>query len=85
MIVITQVIAMEDDYFKVLVLVVVAFLIVSLTINAFLATDPRFVSSPPIRVNGYLTERGDPIPGYYFAPDQFPGKEQSGTGNRLNQ
>jgi hypothetical protein len=72
MILLIQVMAIEDENFKVLVLVVVAFLIVSLAINAFLATDPRSVSDPPIRITGYLTEQGDPMPGYYFAPGQFP-------------
>jgi hypothetical protein len=63
---------MKDENFKVMVLVVVAFLVVSLAINAFLASDPRSFSSPPVRMNGYFTEQGEPMPGYYFAPDQFP-------------
>jgi hypothetical protein len=61
------VITVEDENFKVLVLVVVAFLVVSLTINAYLTTDPRSLSGPPIRISGYLTDQGEPIPGYYIA------------------
>jgi hypothetical protein len=72
MILIIQVMTMKDENFKVLVLVVVAFLVVSLAINAFLASDPHSFSSPPARVNGYFTEQGEPLPGYYFVPDQFP-------------
>jgi len=68
MILIIQVMTMKDENFRVLVLVVVAFLVVSLIINAFLASDLHAFSSPPVRMNGYLTGKGDPMPGYYFAP-----------------
>ena len=84
MILIIQVTAMEDENFKVLVLVIVAFLVVSLMINAFLASDPHSFSSPPIRVGGYLTEQGEPIPGYYFVSDQLP-RTSPGGGNLQTQ
>ena len=58
---------MDDEYYKVLVLAVTAILIVSLTINILLAADPEALSSPPIRVTGYMTGDGDPAPGYYAA------------------
>jgi hypothetical protein len=69
MILLIQVMSMNDESFKVLVIVVVAILVISLVINAFLATDPRSFSSPPLRAEGYFTEHGDPMPGYYSIPN----------------
>ena len=64
MILIIQVTAMDDEgNFKFLVILIVAILIVSLLINAFLASDPRSLSTPPLRMQGYLTSNGDPAPG----------------------
>ena len=63
---------MNDEYFKVLVIVVASILVISLAINGFLATDPHAFSSPPARLGGYFTESGAPIPGYYPAPGQVP-------------
>lgn len=63
---------MNDGYFKVLVIAVTAILIVSLTINFLLASDPQALSGPPVRVTGYLTDMGEPAPGYFFAPGQTP-------------
>jgi hypothetical protein len=83
MILIIQVISVNDESYKVLVLVVAAILVVSLVINAFLASDPRSFSSPPVRVGGYFTGHGDPLPGYYIEPGQYAatygmiGEEQS--------
>lgn len=71
MILIIEVISVNDESYKVLVLVVAAILVVSLMINAFLAADPRSFSSPPFRVGGYFTEHGDPLPGYYIKPGQY--------------
>lgn len=73
MILLIQVMSMNDESFKVLVIVVVAILVISLVINACLATDLRSFSSPPLRAEGYLTERGDPMQGYYIAPGQNGG------------
>lgn len=70
MILLIQVMSMDDESFKVLVIVVVAILVISLVINAFLATDLQSFSSPPLRAEGYFTERGDPMPGYYSVPGQ---------------
>lgn len=64
---IIAVIHMDDEYYKILALAVAAILIVSLTINILLAADPEALASPPIRVTGYLTPEGDPVPGYYAA------------------
>ena len=63
---------MNDGYFKVLVIAVTAILMVSLTINFLLASDPQSLSGPPVRVTGYLTDRGEPASGYYAAPGQVP-------------
>jgi hypothetical protein len=46
---------------------------VSLVINALLASDPASLSAPPIRMQGYITESGSPVMGYYLAPDQITG------------
>ncbi len=73
MILIIEVMSMDKESYKVLVVVVTAILVVSLLINAFLAADPRSFSSPPLRVGGYFTEHGDPLPGYYRAPYQSVG------------
>jgi hypothetical protein len=51
--------AVNDEGSKALVLIAIAFLKVSLTINASPVTDP------PIRTRGYLMEWGYPMPGYY--------------------
>jgi hypothetical protein len=59
----------DEGSFKFLVILIVAILIVSLLINAFLSSDPRSLSTPPIRMQGYLNPAGDPAPGYYLAPD----------------
>ena len=47
---------MDEHSTKLLVLAVTAFLIVSLTINFLLASDPAALSSPPLRVNGYIND-----------------------------
>jgi hypothetical protein len=82
---IIQVIVLDDESnFKFLVILIVAILIVSLLINAFLSTDPRSLSTPPIRMQGYLTPAGDPAPGYYIAPDNYaPGSPDSGKQQNL--
>jgi hypothetical protein len=66
------VVPMNDEYFKILALMVVAILVISLTINGFLASNPHSFSTPPVRVGGYFTQEGTPIPGYYLAPGQVP-------------
>ena len=63
---------MDEHSSKFLVLAVTAFLIVSLTINVLLASGPDAFSSPPLRVNGFITDQGEPAPGYYYAPGQVP-------------
>ncbi len=57
---------MDEDSLKLVVTVVVAILAVSLLINAFLAADRHAFSSPPVRVAGYFTAQGEPVPGYYI-------------------
>jgi hypothetical protein len=76
---------MKDDCFKELVLVVVVFLVVSLMINAFLTSDPQSLSGPPLRITGYFTALGEPIPGYYLAPDQISRENPAGENNRINK
>jgi len=71
MILIIQVRSMKDESYKILVIVVAAILVVSLMINAFLASDLQAFSSPPVRMGGYFTEHGDPLPGYYIEPGQY--------------
>jgi hypothetical protein len=66
------VLSVNDEAFKELVLVVVAILVISLVINAFLSANPQSFSEPPLRIQGYITEHGDPVPGYYLAPNQNP-------------
>lgn len=68
MILIREVMSMDKESLKVLVVVVTAILVVSLLINAFLAADLESFSSPPVRIGGYFTVSGEPIPGYYSAP-----------------
>lgn len=58
----------DEGTFKFLAIVIVAILVISLLINAFLASDPHSFSAPPIRIQGYLTSSGTPAPGYYIAP-----------------
>jgi hypothetical protein len=58
----------DDEYYKVLVIVVAAVLSVSLLINVILAADLNAFTRPPVRVHGYFTEKGEPAPGYYIAP-----------------
>lgn len=67
MILFIEVMSMDKESLKVLVVVVTAILVVSLLINAFLATDLQSFSSPPLRIGGYFTAPGEPIPGYYSA------------------
>jgi hypothetical protein len=69
MILFIQVMSMNDESFKVLVLVVVAILVISLLMNAFFAADLQSFSSPPVRVTGYFTEKGEPLPGYYIGTE----------------
>jgi hypothetical protein len=80
MIQIIQVMVLDDEgNFKFLVILIAAILIISLLINAFLASDLRSLSTPPIRMQGYLTSNGDPSPGYYVAPDSLvPGSGDPG-------
>ena len=73
MILIIEVMSMDKESLKVLVVVVTAILVVSLLINAFLAADLQSFSSPPVRIGGYFTVSGEPIPGYYPAPNQPAG------------
>ena len=63
---------MNDEYFKVLVIVVTSILVISLVINGFLAANPHAFSTPPVRLGGYFTESGTPLMGYYLAPGQVP-------------
>jgi hypothetical protein len=70
MILIKEMISMDNESYKVLVVIVAAILVVSLLINAFLAADLQSFSSPPLKIGGYFTERGAPIPGYYLAPQE---------------
>jgi hypothetical protein len=68
MILIIPVLVMDNDGdFKFLVIMIVGILVISLLINAFLASDPRSLSAPPIRMQGYVTGNGDPVSGYYIA------------------
>lgn len=68
MILIIPVLAMDNNGdFKFLVIIIVGILVISLLINAFLASDPRSLSAPPIRMQGYVTGNGDPVSGYYIA------------------
>jgi hypothetical protein len=58
---------MKDENFRLLVIVIVVFLIVSLLMNSLLAADPGLVKGPPVRIYGYIAVDGTPIDGYYFA------------------
>jgi len=78
MILIIEVMSVDKESVKVLVVVVTAILVVSLMINAFLAADLQSFSSPPVRIGGYFTASGEPIPGYYSAP-HLPVGEVAGT------
>lgn len=73
MILIIEVMSVDKESLKVLVVVVTTILVVSLLINAFLAADLQSFSLPPVRIGGYFTTSGEPIPGYYSAPHQPAG------------
>ena len=51
---------MDEEYYKILVITVTAFLIISLAINFLLASDPHAFSSPPLRISGYPAVAGKP-------------------------
>lgn len=55
----------EEDNFRLLVVLIGAFLIVSLLINALLTMAPASVTGPPLKVNGYFGADGRPVDGYY--------------------
>ncbi len=52
---------MDEEYVKVLVITVTAFLIISLAINFLLASDPHAFSSPPLRISGCPAAAGEPV------------------------
>jgi hypothetical protein len=63
----------DDEYFRLLTVIVVAILTVSLLINALLASDPASVRGPPVRIHGYFEADGRPAAGYYTtAPGALP-------------
>jgi len=55
----------DDDNYRLLVVIVFAILVVSLLINSLLSTYPASVTGPPVRINGYFGPDGRPVPGYY--------------------
>jgi hypothetical protein len=55
----------EEDHFRLLVVLIAAFLIVSLLINALLTVAPVSVTGPPLKVDGYFGADGRPVDGYY--------------------
>ena len=72
---------MKDENFRLLVIVVVVFLIVSLLMNGLLAADPGLVKGPPVKIHGYVGSDGRPVTGYYIAGQEMirPAGEPSGT------
>jgi hypothetical protein len=62
-----EVIPVDDEYFRLLAVIVVAILAVSLLINALLAADPGLVKGPPVRIHGFIGADGSPAAGYYTA------------------
>ena len=74
---------MEDENFRLLVVIVFAILVVSLLINGLLSSYPASVTGPPVRINGYFGPDGRPVPGYYTTtPAEFLPSMQS-SGNTL--
>jgi hypothetical protein len=60
-----QVILVEEQDFRLLVVLIAAFLIVSLLINGLLTMAPASVTGPPVKVYGYFGADGMPVDGYY--------------------
>jgi hypothetical protein len=60
-----QVTIVEKDSFRLLVVLIAAFLVVSLLINGLLTMAPVSVTGPPLKINGYFGADGRPVEGYY--------------------
>ena len=69
---------MDDEYFRLLAVIVIAILTVSLLMNFLLASDPAAVQGPPLRIYGYFNADGSPAAGYYTTtPGIHPAGETS--------